>query len=221
MLAVSGGAASAQTPTPPATPKADCGPGSRPETGMQGRVSPEDHSSGRAAKGFACNIELIGQYRIPNAIGTVGGFKVERYVDASGHDCAYYDTTLMYPTNILDQEGGVNVVDMSDPKKPAVTASLMTPAMDTPHESLVVSQKRGLVAAVAGNLSTNVGIIDIYDISKDCRQPELKSSTPMGFLGHESGISPDGNTFYSASPASQTLVAVDISNTSLPVPLSF
>ena len=26
--------------TPPATPRAECGPGSRPETGMQGRVPP-------------------------------------------------------------------------------------------------------------------------------------------------------------------------------------
>ena len=222
VLALSCGSAAAQTPTttPPATPKADCGPGSKPETGLQGRVSPEDHASGRAARGFRCNTELVGQYRIPNAIGTVGGFKVERYVDASGNDCAYYDTTLLYPTNLLDQEGGVNVVDMNDPKNPRVTARLLTPAMDTPHESLVVSQRRGLVAAVAGNLATNVGIIDIYDISKDCRQPELRSSTPMGFLGHESGLSPDGNTFYSASPASRTLVAVDISNPTLPVPLA-
>ncbi|MEO6699669.1 MAG: hypothetical protein ABIR53_07965, partial [Paraperlucidibaca sp.] len=28
---------------PPATPRATCGPGSRPETGIQGRVSREDH----------------------------------------------------------------------------------------------------------------------------------------------------------------------------------
>ena len=214
------GAGTAPAQTPPATPKADCGPGSRPETGLQGRVSPEDHASGRAAQGFACNMELVGQYRVPNTIGTVGGFKVERYVDAAGRDCAYYDTTLLYPTNFLDQEGGVNVVDMSDPRNPKVTARMITGAMNTPHESVVVSQKRGLVAAVAGNPTTNAGIIDIYDISKDCRQPELKSSTPMGLLGHESGLSADGNTFYSASPASQTLVAVDISNPTLPVPLS-
>ena len=215
--------APAQSPDPPVvpTPKADCGPGSRPETGTQGRVSPEDHSSGRAARGFTCNTELVGQYRVPNAVGTVGGFKVERYVDSAGHDCAYYDTTLMYPTNALDQEGGVNVLEMSDPSKPTLTARLVTPAMNTPHESLVVSRKRGVLAAVAGNLATNVGVIDVYDISKDCRHPELKSSTPMGLLGHESGISPDGNTFYSASPGTETLVAVDISNLSLPVPLWF
>ena len=210
-------------PEPPLTPtpKAECGAGSRPETGLQGRVSPEDHESGRAAQGFTCNTALVGSYAKPNAMGTVGGFKVERYVDAAGHDCAYYDTTLLYPTNVLDQEGGVNVLDMADPTNPALTARLVTPAMDTPHESLVVSHARGLLVAVAGNLVTNVGQIDIYDISNDCRQPELKSTTPVGFLGHESGLAPDGRTFYSASPGAKTLVAVDISNPSVPVPIWF
>ena len=201
------------------TPRAQCGPGSRPETGVQGRVSPEDHESGRAAEGFTCNTELVGQYSKPNAQGTVGGFKVERYVDAAGHECAYYDTTLLWPTNALDQEGGVNVLDMADPAHPALTTRLVTPAMDTPHESLVLSQSRGLLVAVAGNLATNVGQIDIYDVSKDCRQPEFRSTTPLGVLGHESGLSPDGRTFYSASPAGQTIVAVDISDPVLPRPL--
>ena len=210
-------------PEPPLTPtpQADCGPGSRPETGTQGRVSPEDHESGRAAEGFTCNAEVVGQYTHPSAQGTVGGFKVERYVDAAGRECAYYDTTLLYPTNILDQEGGVNVLDMSDPTRPQLTARLVTPAMLTPHESLVLSQRRGLLVAVAGNLITNAGQVDIYDISADCRQPQLRSSTPVGFLGHESGLAPDGNTFYSASPSSETIVAVDITNPSLPVPIGF
>ena len=203
------------------TPRADCGPGSRPETGIQGRVSPADHASGRAAKGFTCNTQLVGRYTKPSAQGTVGGFKVERYVDAAGHDCAYYDTTLMWPTNALDQEGGVNVLDMADPAHPARTDRLLTPAMDTPHESLVLSQSRGLLVAVAGNLSTNVGQIDIYDVSKDCRHPEFRSTTPLGVLGHESGLAPDGRTFYSASPAGQTIVAVDITNPTLPRPIWF
>jgi hypothetical protein len=220
MTALLAGAGEAPAQTPPATPKADCRPGSRPETGLQGRVSPDDHASGRAALGFTCNTKLVSRYHKPNAIGTVGGFKVERYTDSSGHDCAYYDTTLLYPTNILDQEGGVNVIDMSDPAKPKLTARLVTGAMNSPHESLVVSRKRGLLAAVVGGPATNVGVLDIYDASKDCRKPELRSSTPMGLLGHESGISPDGRTFYSASPAGETLVAVDISNPTVPVPVS-
>ena len=83
-------ARSAQAPEPPLlpTPQVDCGPGSRPENGIQGRVSPEDHESGRAAMGFTCNTALVGSYTKPNAVGSVAGFKVERYVDAAGHDCA-------------------------------------------------------------------------------------------------------------------------------------
>jgi hypothetical protein len=202
-----------------ATPKGSCGPGARQETGMQGRVSQADHDSGKAALGFTCNTELVGSYITKNAIGTVGGFKVERYRDKAGHDCAYYDSTLLYPSNIADREQGVNVLDMSNPSQPVKTASLVSPAMLSPHESLVLSQEAGILAAVLGNPATGPGVVDVYDISQDCRQPVLKSSTPLGVFGHESGLSSDGKTFYSASPTASTIVAIDISNPSLPKPL--
>jgi hypothetical protein len=202
-----------------ATPQGECGPGSRPETDIQGRVPRADHESGRAAEGYTCNAELVGSYAKPNPQGTVGGFKVERYVDAAGHDCAYYDTTLLAPTSLIDVEGGVNVLDMTDPAKPQLTDKLVTPAMLSPHETLLVNKKRGLLAAVLGNPTLYPGLVDIYDISEDCRHPVLRSSTPTGVLGHESGMSPDGRTLWSGSPASQTLVAIDISDPTLPVPL--
>jgi hypothetical protein len=203
-----------------ATPKAECGPGSRPETGIQGRVSREEHESGRSAEGYTCNTELVGKYVVENALGTVGGFKVERYVDAAGHDCAYYDTTLTYPTNLFDGESGVNVLDMSDPANPVLTARLETPAMLTQHESLVVNHERGLLAAVAGNAMMAPGFVDIYDISQDCRRPVLKSVTPLGVLGHESGFSPDGRTFFAASPGSYSVTALDVSDPAVPKPLA-
>jgi hypothetical protein len=203
------------------TPQAKCGPGSRPETGVQGRVSRADHESGRAAAGYECNAEVVAHYGKESPLGTVGGFKVERYVDEAGHECAYYDTTLLFPTNLIDAESGVNVLDMSDPANPKLTDRLVTPAMLTPHESLVLSKKRGILAAVAGNPTFAPGIVDVYDVSRDCRHPELRSSAPVGVFGHESGMAPDGKTFYSASPATQTIVAVDVSNPSLPVPMWF
>lgn len=193
------------------TPQASCGPGSRPETGIQGRVSQADHDAGRAAEGFTCNTEMVGSYTVPNALGTVGGFKVERYVDSSGRECAYYDSTLLFPSNILNAEVGVNVLDMSDPTQPQLTQRLVTPAMLSPHESLVVSQQGGVLAAVAGNPAALPGIVDVYDLAADCRSPQLRSSSLSGVLGHESGISPDGQTFYSAFPGAPTLTAVDIS----------
>jgi hypothetical protein len=223
LAACSGGGSSNDTQTgttPAATPQASCGPGSRPETGIQGRVSQADHDSGRAAQGFTCNTRMVGSYTVPNAVGSVGGFKVERYTDAAGHDCAYYDTTLMYPTNIFDTESGINVLDMSDPTQPVLTARLLTPAMLTPHESLVLSHERGILAAVTGNLAFYPGIVDVYDISQDCRNPQLLTSAPVGVLGHESGMAPDGNTFYSASPGTPTLTPIDISNPLLPRPLT-
>ncbi|MDP9140710.1 MAG: hypothetical protein M3O62_07980, partial [Pseudomonadota bacterium] len=175
----------------------------------------EDVASGRAAEGYTCNIELVGSYTTPNPIGTVAGFKVERYVDKTGRECAYYDTTTLFPTNLLEGVG-VNVMDMSDPTHPQLSTRLITPAMLSPHESLVVSQEAGVLAAVMGNLVTYPGIVDVYDLSEDCRSPKLRSSALVGVLGHESGISPDGKTFYSSSIGTPTLTAVDISDPSRP-----
>lgn len=204
---------------PEVPPQANCGPGSDPETGIQGRVSREEHENGRAARGYTCNTQMVGFFGAANPIGTVGGFKVERYTDKSGNDCAYYDSTLLFPTNLIDFEAGVNVMDMSDPTNPVRTARLVTLAMLSPHESVIVSHQRGVLAAVLGNPAFGPGVVDLYDISQDCRNPVFKSSAPVGVLGHESGISPDGNTFYSASPGTPTLTAIDISNLSLPIPL--
>ncbi len=189
------------------TPKATCGPGSRPELGLQGRVSQADHESGRAADGYTCNTELVGSIVDPSAQGTVGGFKVLRHIDQTGRECAFYDTTLLFPTDVFDAEAGVRAVDMSDPANPVVTATLMTPAMLTPHESLVVSDS-GRLAAVAGNPAANVGHVDVYDVDEDCRHPKLLSSLPIAFFGHESGMSPDGDTFYVASPGTSTIQAI-------------
>jgi hypothetical protein len=62
-------------------------------------------------------------------------------------------------------------------------------------------------------------VVDVYSLEPDCRNPQVRASAPVGTLGHESGLSLDGKTFYSASPGTPTLTAVDISNPSLPVPL--
>ena len=192
------------------TPKAECGPGSRPEVGLQGRVSAEEHASGRAAEGYTCNTELVGSIVEPTPQGTYGGFKVLRYVDEQGQECAFYDTTLLFPTDVVDGEAGVRVVDMSDPSDPTVTATLLSPAMLSPHESLVLSEETGRLAAVFGNPATNVGIVDVYDVRSDCLHPALLSSLPVGLLGHESGFAPDGRTFYSASPGTSTIQAVSL-----------
>src|SRR5438067_2151406 len=71
------------------TPKAVCGPGALPETDIQGRVPTADYDDGRVKLGYQCNAEQVGHD------GDSGGFRTYRYVDAAGHECAYYDTTLL------------------------------------------------------------------------------------------------------------------------------
>jgi hypothetical protein len=204
--------AAAGVQVPPATPRAHCGPGSLPETGRQGRVPLADYSSGRAARGYTCNAVQVGH------IGSTGGFKTFRYVDRSGRACAFYDGTLLYPTSVFHngETGGTHVLDMSNPSRPVETDRLVTPAMDSPHESLALNARRGLLAAGMGSPATAPGIVDVYDVSQDCRHPALQSSTPLGVLGHESGFSPDGRTLWISTTAQAGVTAIDVSNPVLP-----
>src|SRR4051795_9654771 len=106
------------------TPGIACDKASLPEK-MQGRAPIEDVATGRAAKGYMCNAAEISH------TDKSGGYRVERYVDAAGHECAYYDSTLLWPTSIPDQGTGgpgVYVLDMKDPAHPARTAVLQSPA---------------------------------------------------------------------------------------------
>ena len=66
--------AAALTPAP--TPRADCGLGSRPAPGMQGRVTAEV-----PADGYTCNTELVGHE------GSTGGFTLTPFTDKGGRTC--------------------------------------------------------------------------------------------------------------------------------------
>jgi hypothetical protein len=203
----------AEPPAEPA-PRAECGPGSRPEPDIQGRVPKQEVDSGRADEGYRCNMSVLGRS------GSTGGFRVHRYIDRAGRECAYYDTTLLFPTNALSlslEPTGVAVLDMSDPSRPVRTTTLVTPAMQSPHESLNISVNRGILAAVLGNPTQYPGGIDVYDISEDCRNPvPLAAGFPASPFGHESGMAPDGQTFYPTSIGTDDTTAVDISNPRLP-----
>ena len=199
-----------KNPEPPfrATPRAVCGKGSRPEPSIQGRVP-----AGYAAKGLSCNVTVLSHQ------GTSGGFKVWRYVDTKGHECAIYDTALVYPLNAFKLDAssqGVVVLDMSNPRKPVQTAVLTDPTSLSPHESLEVNRARGLLAEVNGNLATEPGLVAVYDLSQDCRHPVMDYSGLLAKFGHESGFSKDGKTFYASGTGYQTITAIDLTDPKAP-----
>jgi hypothetical protein len=207
-------APAAPATTASVTPKATCGAGAKPETDIQGRVPTSDYDDGRTKDGYQCNAEQVGHE------GESGGFRVHRYVDAAGHECGYYDTTLLVGTQVLlGPSAGVAVLDMTDPSHPVRTTTLSTPAMLSPHESLNLNQKRGLLAAIDGSPATAPGVVDIYDVSADCRAPVLRWSGPIGGAGHEATFAPDGNTLYTTATALRYVTALDVTNPSVPVPV--
>jgi hypothetical protein len=199
------------------TPGIRCAPGSLPEQ-MQGRAPAEDVATGRAAQGYTCNAAQVGQQ------GLSGGYRVERYVDPAGHECAYYDTAAFVGEQIPyagPDSTGVFVVDLSDPSRPERVDTLRTPAMQSPHESLRLNAERGLLVAALSTVSTGPGLVEVYDVKTDCRHPRLLSATPIGLLGHEGAFAPDGLTYYVTSLNAHAIAAVGLDDPTAPQLLWF
>jgi hypothetical protein len=198
-------------PADVATPTTPCAAGSNALTGYpDGRVPAAVISSGAAKNGFSCNLAFVAHQ------GSSGGFKVFNYTDPAGHVCAYYDTALLFPLNAISLTGppslGVAVLDMSDPSHPVQTATLTTLPMLSPHESLSLNAKRGLLAAVLGNPATYPGDVAIYSLAQDCRHPVLDYTGLIARFGHEGAFSPDGNTFWATGTATASVTAIDVTD---------
>jgi hypothetical protein len=192
-------------PPQTATPLVPCRAGDKTNPSqVDGRVP-----NGSPPSGFYCNLDEVAHQ------GNTGGFKTLRYTDNAGHVCAFYDTALLFPINALklDTNGlGVAVLDMSDPDHPKQTDMLTQPPMQSPHESVALNQKRGLLAAVEGNPTAYPGVVSIYDASQDCRHPVEQFTGPLARLGHESGFSEDGKTFYATGVSFNSITAIDVTD---------
>jgi hypothetical protein len=195
-----------------AVPRAECGAGSSPETGLQGQVPYADRESGRSQEGYSCNLEMLGRYQGEGST----------WVNPSYDHCAYNATSISgIPTK---KSQGTQVIDVSDPTNPVLTENLTSPAMlQGTWESLKVNEARGLLAGVAVGPAVGVLSFDVYDISEDCAHPRLLNSfagtdltLPASTLNHEGQWSPDGMTYWSSSLAGGALTAIDVADPSHP-----
>jgi hypothetical protein len=160
----------------------------------------------------------------------VGHF--DNYGEGAGWQHAWYeDCSYMGTATGTAREGqrvpkpgqlhpGVAVIDVSDSAAPVDATYLPSIAMSDPWESLKVNERRELLADVnAATGGSNGGPeIDIYDISGDCRAPQLLASTPVGNSnGHAGHFADDGLTYYGGPFNSAAgWKAIDISNPSQP-----
>ncbi|WP_047888843.1 LVIVD repeat-containing protein [Rhodococcus sp. ARP2] len=190
---------------------ADCGPGSRPETGIQGDVPATDRNSGRSTEGYSCNLSLTGGFA-----GRGAGI-----ISAGFDHCAYLGT--IFPGNLLGPAPGVQVLDVSDPANPVPTVNLTEPAMLAgTWESLKVHPGRKLLVGTGVPALTGSGLLSVYDIS-DCAHPRLLNpgagtnlQMPLPITSHEGGFSPDGRTYWSSGVAPGLVSAVDLDDPTNP-----
>lgn len=194
---------------------AKCGPGSAPETGVQGQVPLADRESGRNLQGYNCNLKLVGQYQGTGASVVSPSFDTCAYMSTSG--------TLIDPLQVLEPSPGVLVVDAADPAHPTQSANLIGPSMLIgTWESLKVHEARKLLGGVAVGGLTGAAFFDVYDVS-DCAHPVQLNAIggtslelPANVLGHEGNWSPDGKTYWATGTIAGSITAIDVSNPASP-----
>jgi hypothetical protein len=222
-------------PPPLTVPKAKCGPGDRPETALQGQVPAALRAAG--FQGFNCNLELIGQNKGDGANWQTTQFRETDWVKhrkgGSRHwhkrerVCAYHGTASPTLSGPGRTHMGVRALDVTDLRNPTHTASLTTTSMLDPWESLKVNERRQLLAADNGQNGGGGPEIDIYDLSDDCRFPQLLASVGVGLpdgstgvpatvTGHEGAWAPDGLTYYGGDLRQFQYYAVDTTDPSRP-----
>jgi hypothetical protein len=192
-------------------PPAQCGPGSQPETGLQGDVDAADRDSGRSTQGYWCNLTRLGGYA-----GRGGGITSTTF-----DHCLYMGS--LFPGDLLGPATGVQVVDVSDPAHPVLSATLTEPAMLAgTWESLKVNPARKLLVGTGVPALTGFGLMSVYDVS-DCAHPRLLNpgpgtnlAMPVPITAHEGGFSPDGNTYWASGVAPGIVSAVDLTDPSNP-----
>jgi hypothetical protein len=226
-------------PIPLTVPKPKhCGPKDSPETGLQGQVPAALRAAG--FQGFNCNLELVAQVRGEGANWQTTQFRGgdgDRDDDRGrkrGHRddvvCGYHGTASPALSLPGRQQPGVPVLDITDPRRPQTVTHLTTTSMLDPWESLKVNERRQLLAADNGQNGGGGPEVDIYDVSDDCRFPQLLATVAVGtgadgglvapVIGHEGSWAPDGLTYYGGDLRNAQYYAVDTTDPTKPKLLS-
>jgi hypothetical protein len=217
-------------------PKAKCGPNDHPETALQGQVPLALRVNTPGFLGFSCNLELISQQQNDGANWQSAEWRDQGHVGPGGDKaqgkpkrvCAYHgsQSPSLSPSTRNPAHFGVPINDITDPTKVVTTGFLQTTSMLDPWESLKVNERRQLLGADNGQNGGGGPEIDIYDVSQDCRFPQLLASLPVGtgtdgglvhqVVGHEGSWAPDGLTYYGGDLRVRQYYAVDTSDPTRP-----
>ena len=189
----------------------------KPETALQGQVPAAMRAAG--FQGFNCNLQLVAQSKNEG-----GSWQAAFFEDRAGNKCGYYDSSSVSAGRT---KRGTAVINTTKANTADATTFLTTTGMLDPWESLKVNDRRQLLGAVNALNGNGGPELDLFDLSGDCRNPQLLSTLSVGLndgtnqfvaavRGHEGNFSPDGLTYYAANLGSGYIYPIDITNTTKP-----
>ena len=142
------------------------------------------------------------------------GTDVRCNVDIKGQVDAEHFLSLAWYQSCAYVNGptGTSVIDVSNAASPRVVTSLTTPGMQSNWESMKVHEGRGLLVGY----QSNAAILDIYDVTTDCKAPVLKRTYNLGGSGHSGNFSSDGTIYYASSLYTSQVFAVELTEPANP-----
>jgi len=196
--------------------KAVCGLEDHAETALQGQVPASLRASGFL--GFNCNPQTRWQSR-----GDGANWQSAEFKDRRGHTCAYHGTAF---TTASRTHVGTPIIDLTNPDHATPTGYLTSISMLDPWESLKVNAERQLLAADNAHNGAGGPEVDIYDVSGDCRTPQLLASVAVGtgtdggdvapVIGQRGQLGTGRLTYYGGSPIQHVYYAVDTADPTAP-----
>jgi hypothetical protein len=183
-----------------------CGPGDKPETGMQGETPLADAASGRNREPYFCGMKIVAKID-PFEGGTSGFITRSRtcaYVHGSGPNGA-----------------GLAVVDASDPKHPKVVDFVTGPGAAGASETIDVIDAGDIHLLAAGDYSGGLeppgpAPLDLYDTT-DCMHPRHLATFYWPANVHTLKFTPDGQRIYAGRQfGTAGVMVVDVSDRQAP-----
>lgn len=200
--------AHAQTPFLGPVPAPTCQPGDRTEKGVDGQLTTAERASGASTKPYNCNLKIVGEYAGQGA----------------GHQLMWYSHCAYMPTEGYEagQKGvpplrhpGIQVINVSNPRKPRYTTNLDGPAALYDWEDGSVNPHRALLGtAESWRGAGPQPAVAFYNLS-NCAHPKRLSSVQIpdpNLQAHAGSFAPDGKTYWITSWTKRRVFAIGVSD---------
>jgi hypothetical protein len=205
-----------------------CQAGDRTETGLDGQLTLAERARGASTRPFNCNLAIVGEYAGQGAGHQLLWYGNCAYLTTDGYDAGQRVTARNMPflspqqrkrlAGLYDpplQHPGIQVLDVSNPRAPRLTAHLDDPAALYPWETAAVNSQRALLGiAESWHGDGPQPAVAFYDLSH-CAHPQRLFSGQLpdpNLVAHAGNFAYDGMTYWLTSWSKHRLYAIDVAD---------